>query len=264
MSTTKSPISIQGSLITSYFAEYNNIDKNKLINVMVAPCVAKKYEIKRKELPGMNYVITTQELIMMLKECEIDFNSLGEDQFDSLMERGSSSGLIFGTSGGVMESSLRTMYYLLTKRKAPKEFYQLEDIRGVEGIKETEVNIDKYHFKVAVVNGMKNLEEILKRKEEYTYIEVMNCPGGCIGGGGQPLLPINKNKDYIKARMNSLYQNDQESKIKDCYENKDVIDVYHSYLGYPLSKKALELLHTSYKSKRSMFLNFNEKKLTLF
>ena len=260
LSTTKSPISIQGSLINSYFVEYNNIDRNKIINVMVAPCVAKKYEIKRKELLGMNYVITTQELVMMLKECEVDFNSLNDDPFDSLMERGSSSGLIFGTSGGVMEASLRTMYYLLTKRKAPEDFYRLEELRGIEGIKEKEISIHNLHFKVAVVNGMKNLEEILKRKEEYAYIEVMNCPGGCIGGGGQPLLPINKNKDYIKARMNSLYQNDKESKIKDCYENKDVIDGYNSYLGYPLSKKALELLHTSYKSKKNMFLISTEKK----
>lgn len=253
LSTTKSPISIQGSLINSYFVEYNNIDKDKIINVMVAPCVAKKYEIKRKELPGMNYVITTQELVMMLKECEVDFNHLSDDSFDSLMERGSSSGLIFGTSGGVMEASLRTMYYLMTKRKAPNNFYNLEEVRGVEGIKEAKINIDDLQFKVAVVNGMKNLEEILKRQEEYTYIEVMNCPGGCIGGGGQPLLPINKNKDYIKARMNSLYKNDSESKIRDCYENKDVIDVYNFYLGYPLSKRAIELLHTSYKSKKNMF-----------
>ena len=165
LSTTKSPISIQGSLINSYFVEYNNIDKDKIINVMVAPCVAKKYEIKRKELPGMNYVITTQELVMMLKECEVDFNNLSDDSFDSLMERGSSSGLIFGTSGGVMEASLRTMHYLMTKRKAPSNFYNLEEVRGVEGIKEAKINIDDLQFKVAVVNGMKNLEEILKRKD---------------------------------------------------------------------------------------------------
>lgn len=253
LSTTKSPISIQGMLINTYYTEFNNLDKEKVINVMVAPCTAKKYEIKRNELIGMDYVITTEELIMMLKECNIDFKNLKEEEFDYLLSRGSSSGVIFGTSGGVMEAALRTAYYLYTKEKAPAAFYELQELRGEQGIKEATITMKDLTFKVAVVNEMKNLNAILPRKEEYAFIEVMNCPGGCIGGGGQPLIPISKLKEYREQRTLSLYNDDKNSNFKDCYENQEVIELYKTFLEYPLSPKAHTLLHTSYKSKKEYF-----------
>lgn len=253
LSTTKSPISIQGMLINTYYTEFNNLDKEKVINVMVSPCTAKKYEIKRNELPGMDYVITTEELIMMLKESNIDFKNLQDEEFDSLLGRGSSSGVIFGTSGGVMEAALRTSYYLYTKEKAPENFYELKELRGEEGIKEASITMKDLNFKVAVVNEMKNLNALLPNISNYAFIEVMNCPGGCIGGGGQPLIPIHKLREYREKRSKALYQNDTISKVKDCYENKEVQDLYKTYLDYPLSPKAHELLHTSYKSKKEYF-----------
>ena len=260
LSTTKSPISIQGTLINTYYQELNNIPKDKIINVMVAPCVAKKMEVKRRELPGMDYVITVQELALMLQECEIDFNSLKDSDFDPLLGKGSGAGVIFGTSGGVMEAALRAAYYFITNKKAPKKFYNLESIRGISGIKEAEIEIGEYKFKVAAVEGMKNVEEILKHKKDYAFIEVMNCEGGCIGGGGQPLLPIPQVKANLESRKNSLYQNDAESSIRVAYENPDVINVYKYYLDHPLSEKAEKLLHTHYHSRAKAVKLRKEKK----
>jgi len=250
ISTTKSPIMIQGALINSYYSEFNNLDKNKIINVMVAPCVAKKYEIKRHEHTNIDYVITVQELVMMLKECNIDFNTLHNEEFDSLLGKGSGAGVIFGRTGGVMEAALRTAYYLITNKKAPAELYNISSLEEIEGIKKGSIKAGEYNIRFAIVNGMSNLEKILKIKEEFDFIEVMNCPGGCIGGGGQPLLPIPQTKIYCQKRIESLNNNDKELTIRDSHDNPEIKELYSTYLDFPLSKKAKDLLHTEYFSKR--------------
>ena len=249
LSTTKSPIMIQGSLINTYYKEFNNIN-NKLINVMIAPCVAKKYEIKRHEHNDIDYVLTVQELVMMLKECNIDFTNLPEEEFDPLLSTGSGAGIIFGKTGGVMEAALRTAHYLITNETAPVDKYDLSKIEEIDGIKEATFTIGEYKLRIAIVNGMSNLEKILKVKDNYDFIEVMNCPGGCIGGGGQPLLAIPQTKQYIEKRIESLTNKDKEQTIKNSYENPEVKELYNSYLDFPMSKKAEKLLHTEYFSKR--------------
>lgn len=250
LSTTKSPIMIQGSLIKTYYSEFNNIDPNKIINVMVAPCVAKKYEARRHEHNDIDYVITVQELVMMLKECNIDFNSLPDEDFDPLFSIGSGAGIIFGRTGGVMEAALRTAYYLITNEKAPDQLYNLSNLEEKEGIKEGNIQMGPYNVRFAIVNGMSNLEKILKIKEQYDFIEVMNCPGGCIGGGGQPLLAIPQTKIYNEKRIESLIKKDHDINLRDSYENPEVKELYDTYLDFPMSNRAEKLLHTKYFSKR--------------
>lgn len=251
LSTTKSPISIQGALIKSNFAELSEIDPDKIINVMIAPCTAKKYEIKREELSGMDFVLTTTELAMMIREQNIDFENLKEEEFDSLF-KSTGSGVIFGSSGGVMESALRTAYYILEKENPPKDFYNLESIRGLEEIKEATIKIKDLEFNVAAVYGMKNFETILPNLNKYTFIEVMNCPGGCIGGGGQPLIPVAKQQQYKEARMKNLYENDEKENVRCSYKNPEVANIYKVFLDYPESEKARKLLHTKYTSKKEL------------
>lgn len=252
ISTSKSPISMQGAVIKSYFSQEKNIDANKIITVTIAPCTAKKYEIKREELQGNDFILTTSELAILLREQNINFNGLKESDFDSLLKEASGAGVIFGNSGGVMEAALRTAYYLLENKSAPAEFYHLEKIRGLEDIKEATINIGSLAFKVAVVYGMPSLEKLLPLKEQYMFIEVMNCDGGCIGGGGQPLIPISKSKEYQEKRIESLYKVDKNSSLRNSYENSEVIALYKNYLEYPNSPKAKKLLHTTYKSKKEM------------
>lgn len=252
LSTTKSPISMQGAIIRTYFSKMHGLDPNKIITVALTPCTAKKYEIKRSELSSMDYVITTTELAMMVRECNINFKELKDKAYDSLLGKGSGAGVIFGNSGGVMEAALRTAYYLATKEKAPAYFYELTDVRGLEGVKEATITLKDKTYQVAVVSGLKNAEQIIPNMSKYVMIEVMNCKGGCIAGGGQPLVAIGKLDDYKKARMASLYQNDREQTIKDSYENPDVISLYKSYLNYPMSDLAENLLHTMYEDKSNL------------
>ena len=246
LSTCKSPIGMQAAVINSYFILYKDIPKDKIINVMVAPCTAKKYEINRDEITDMDYVITTRELAMMLRECEIDFNSLEESEFDELLGGGSGAGDIFGTSGGVMESALRCAYHIVTNEDAPVSFYDLESVRGNTAIKEAKIKMGNYDLKICAVFGMPNLEKVLKDMSKYDFIEVMNCPLGCVGGGGQPLGVISKMTDDRVKRSKGLYNIDSNKKIRVCYKNPDIINLYRAYLHYPGSPKAHKLLHTTF------------------
>lgn len=255
LSTAKSPISMQGPIIKTYFSEKKNISADKIITVTIAPCTAKKYEIKREELPGNDFILTTSELAILLREKGIEFNELDNQEFDSILGESTGAGVIFGNSGGVMESALRTAYYYLQKETAPDNFLNLETIRGLEEIKEAEVKIGDKNIKVAVVYGMPNLEKILPKIHEYHFIEVMNCPGGCIGGGGQPLVPANKLQEYKEKRISSLYNIDRNSKKHFSYENKEIAALYNEYLKYPGSEQAEKLLHTKYSSKKDMLEN---------
>ena len=246
LSTCKSPIGMQAAVINSYFILYKDIPKDKIINVMVAPCTAKKYEINRDEITDMDYVITTRELAMMLRECEIDFNSLEESEFDELLGGGSGAGDIFGTSGGVMESALRCAYHIVTNEDAPVSFYDLESVRGNTAIKEAKIKMGNYDLKICAVFGMPNLEKVLKDTSKYDFIEVMNCPLGCVGGGGQPLGVISKMTDDRVKRSKGLYNIDSNKKIRVAYKNVDIINLYRAYLHYPGSPKAHKLLHTTF------------------
>lgn len=252
ISTTKSPISMQGAILKSYFCEQKGLNLDKVITVTIAPCTAKKYEIKREELQGNDFVLTTSELALLLKEKEIPLEDLEEASYDSLLKEATGAAVLFGASGGVMEAALRTAYYYLEKEPAPKDFFHLESIRGLEEMKEAEVSLGDFTIKVAAVYGMPNVEQILKNKEQYAFIEVMNCPGGCVGGGGQPLVPQAKLKEYQEKRMETLYKVDEKEEKRSSYENTEIARLYNNYLDYPGSDKAKTILHTKYSTKKDM------------
>lgn len=249
LSSAKSPISMQGTVIKEYFSSKKNLLKDKIINVALTPCVSKKSEISRKELTGMDYVITTSELAMMIREAGIDFKNVNKEEYDEFLSKGSGAGVIFGASGGVMEAALRTAYYLLNKKEAPANFLDFLDLRGEDSIKEAIVDLNVMNLRVAVVSGVKNLESIYSSLEKYDFVEVMACPGGCIGGAGQTLVAISKLNEYRSRRMETLYTNDKELKIRNSYENKDIENVYNDFLDHPLSEKSKKYLHTSYEDK---------------
>ena len=187
------------------------------------------------------YIITTQELAMMMRECNIDIDTLKSSEFDHLLSKGSKSGIMFGRSGGVMESSLNALYYFVNKRSAKEGKFHHE---FNDGITISSHKINGKLIRVAVVSGLKNLEQILPHKQDFDFIEVMNCPGGCIGGGGEPLTEIKDLNLARTKRYSSL--NEIPSKVNFCFENQDVKDLYSSYLKAPLSEKSVMLLHTKH------------------
>lgn len=260
LSSAKSPIGMQGPIIKTYFASKMGIDPSKIVNVAVTPCTAKKFEIRREEmcastkflgennLRDMDYVITTRELAKWAKEENIDFNSLVDSEFDSLLGEATGAGVIFGNTGGVMEAGIRTAHYLLTGNNLDSDAINLTSVRGYEGIRETELNINGMNLKLAVVHGTANarkLIELIKSGEkEYHFVEVMTCPGGCIGGGGQP---IHSEPDQArKSRISNLYARDRDMKVRFSHENSEIKKLYDEFLGAPLSDRAHELLHTTY------------------
>lgn len=257
LSTCKSPIGMQGAMIKSYFSEMMDIPKENIIAIAVTPCTAKKGEIVRTDQTDTDYVITTSELAMLIRETEINFSTLKEAGFDSIMNRGSGAGVIFGNSGGVMEAAVRTAYYLLTKKNPPKDLLDFQPVRGYDSVKEAIVTINDSNLRLLVVYGMPNIEPFLKQLEDdgvlnYDFIEVMNCPGGCVGGGGQPLGIVSRQKDVIEKRISGLYTEDEAVEVRTSYQNPDIITLYQSYLSKPLSEKAHLLLHTQYVNESSI------------
>lgn len=251
LSTVKSPIGIQSSIINTYFVKMMNIPKEKIINVVIAPCTAKKYEIKRSEM-GMDIALTTSELVLLLKESGIDITKVEPMEFSNLLSKGSGAGLIFGRSGGVLESILRCVNYIITGKDKITDTLSLEENEKSGKIKKTTVNIGPYKLRVASIQGMKNVEEILKDLDNYDFIEVMNCDEGCVGGGGQVLTAINKMPLANKKRALSLEVDDKSNNIRFCYKNPDVINIYKTYLDYPNSPKAIKLIHTNFKDRSSI------------
>lgn len=260
LSTAKSPITMQSTIIKTYFADKLKIKPNKIVNIVIAPCTAKKSEIKRQELSytkkDTDYLLTTRELAMLLKEEKIDINKLKPSKFDSPLGTGSGAGVIFGSTGGVCEAALRTAYYLITGKNLKKEDLNFTSIRGMNGIKEAEVNIDGKIIKVAVCNGMKNAKELidklLNKEVEYHFIEVMNCIGGCIAGGGQPKITLLNMSETKTDRMSSLYTEDEKATLRLCHKNPEIKVIYNDFLEKPNSKLAHKLLHTKYKDKSYM------------
>ncbi len=259
LSSAKSPIGMQGATVKTYFCEKMGIDPKKVINVAVTPCTAKKFEIRREEMcdaskyhgienmRDMDYVITTRELSNWAKEEGIIFDNLENSAFDKFMGEASGAGVIFGNSGGVMEAALRTAHKLITNEDASEEFYNLTPVRGMNEFKEATIKIGEYEVTVAVIYGTKTLRDnmdLLINSGKYHFVEVMTCPGGCIGGGGQP--KNRKNKEVNEKRIDGLYKRDMSLTNKLSYKNKEINRLYEEFYVEPLSEKAETMLHTSY------------------
>ena len=267
VSTCKSPHMMLGAILKSYYAKRHDIDPNDIFVVSIMPCTAKKYERTRKEMPNdVDAVLTTRELAKMIKRAGIRWADLPEEEFDAdLVGDYSGAGVIFGVTGGVMEAALRTAYFVLTG----KEYKEINftAVRGLEAVKEAELDINGQKIKVAVTSGMTNakplLDDIKAGKSPYAFIEVMCCPGGCINGGGQPyvhpsLLPNEKDdilETYRSKRASVLYSEDERQVIRQSHNNKDVQTLYKEFLGEPCSELAEELLHTSYVADREKYPN---------
>ncbi len=228
LSTCKSPIGMIGAMVKSYYADFANIPRDKIILVALTPCVAKKQECAEDE--NVDFVITTRELAMMIRETNIDFKSLKEMAYDELLGKGSGAGLIFGSSGGVTEAVLRTAYYLLNQEEAPQDFYNLTIFRGEKDFKEAVIDMKKLKLHVAVVNRPITIKEKKHLLDNFDFIEVMTCPGGCIGGAGQPLNAINKMAEIRAKRSKALYQNDQENNLRNSYNNPEIKEAYQTYI----------------------------------
>jgi len=261
LSTCKSPQQMFGALSKSYYADLKGIDPKDIYTVSIMPCTAKKYESQRPEMKTngvreVDVVLTTRELARMIQSAGIEFHDLEEDQFDNPFGIGTGAGAIFGATGGVMEAALRTVYEVLTGKGLPS--LNFTEVRGLEGIKEAAVNMDGLEIKVAVAHGLGNAKTLLKQIEKgespYAFIEVMACPGGCIGGGGQP---IKSTMDVKAKRINAIYKIDEDLPLRKSHKNPDVMKLYEDFLGEPLGHKSHELLHTHYHS-RGMKYNFNE------
>lgn len=265
VSSCKSPHQMFGALIKSYYAEKMNIDPSKIFVVSVMPCIAKKFERTRDDMQGVagyddvDSVITTRELARMIKQAHIEFVELEDASFDDPMGEATGAAAIFGTTGGVMEAALRTVQEKVTGNHFEKLEY--EQVRGEEGIKRAEVDMNGQRVKVVVASGLKNaqiiMEEIKSGKADYQFVEIMACPGGCIMGGGQPIRTSKEraNIDIRGKRAAALYSIDEKSTIRKSHENPVVKKIYEEYLGEPGGHKAHELLHTTYEKKEKYKLN---------
>ena len=259
LSSCKSPHEMEGAVIKSYFAEKEGIDPHKIVVVSVMPCTAKKFECKRPEMghDGMadvDIVITTRELDRMIKECGIRFEKLPDEDFDDMLGESTGAAVIFGVTGGVMEAALRTAYEVITGEKLQK--LEFVDVRGFEGVKEASYNLNGLEVKVAVAHSTgaasKLLDAVKSGEKNYTFIEVMGCPGGCINGGGQPLVSPEKRLEIdVKAlRAKALYDEDAAKPIRKSHELPAINKLYDEYFGKPNSHKAHELLHTHYTARK--------------
>lgn len=256
-SSCKSPHEMFGAIAKSYLAEKMNIKKENMIVVSIMPCVAKKYEAARPELghggsKDVDIVITTRELAKMIKEAGIDFNTLEDQEFDNPLGESSGASVIFGATGGVIEAALRTAYEWLTNESLDNvEFHAL---RGIEGTKEASININGEEIKIGVTHGLANarklLEKIRSGEAHYHAIEIMACPGGCVGGGGQPYH--HGDLEILKKRIEGIYKEDRSKSIRKSHENPMIKKLYEEFLGEPYGEKAHDLLHTQYVARQKM------------
>ena len=243
MSTCKSPQEMLGFLTKSYYAKKYNINQKNIIMVSIMPCTAKRFESQRPELKsGVDYVLTTREAAKLIKEFKINFKSLsGGTAYDPALGISTGAAAIFAATGGVMEAIMRTAYSLSEKK--PIKNLAFKQVRGTKGIKKGIIEINGTKLKCAAANGLTNARKLLKNYKKYHFIEIMACPGGCIGGGGQP-IPYTREK--IKARINALYKQDKNLPIRKSHNNPLVKKIYKEFLGKPLSKQSKKLLHTFY------------------
>ena len=264
LSTTRSPIIMQGAMVKSYFAKKMSIDPGNIVHVAITPCTSKKFEVTRPELTtdGMrstDIALTTNELALMLKTRNIDL-ATRKSKYDSLMGSTSGAGIIFGNTGGVMRAAIRTAYFNLTGSNPQSDIMELKQIQGLNGIKEATVTIGKTALNVAVCYEMRNarviLDQVMNGTCKYDFVEVMACEGGCVGGAGQPP----KTTANLQKRINALDEADTGASIRFSYENPEIKAIYKDFLGKAGSKKAENYLHTSYNDKSDLLLAaLNEK-----
>jgi NADP-reducing hydrogenase subunit HndD len=262
VSTCKSPQQMFGALAKTYYAQVRGIDPKNVVSVSIMPCTAKKFEANRPEMRSsgykdVDYVLTTRELARMIKQAGVDFNKLKEDHYDSIMGKSSGAAVIFGATGGVMEAALRTAYELVTGREVPFKDLNITPVRGMEGVRLASVKIEgckkEWNFlegvelKCAVAHGLVNARTLMNGVKNgelnVHFIEVMACPGGCLGGGGQP---IPTNEEIRRKRTEAIYAEDMSMEIRKSHENPEIIGIYKEFLGEPLGHKSHELLHTHY------------------
>lgn len=263
LSTCKSPQQMFGALAKTYYAQKRNLDPAQIISVSIMPCTAKKFEADRPEMRSsgykdVDYVLTTRELATMIKQTGIDFLELPDAHFDSIMGESTGAGVIFGATGGVMEAALRTAYEIVTGREVPFESLKITPVRGVEGMREASIKIENtlpawgflegVELRTAVAHGLANakllMEAIQSGDKVYHFVEIMACPGGCLGGGGQP---IPTNAEIRKRRAEAIYEEDENMPLRKSHENPEVAKIYEEFLIEPLGHKSHELLHTHYK-----------------
>ena len=253
LSTAKSPQQMFGAVAKSYFAERIGVDPSKIYCISVMPCLAKKHEV---DIPVMNDAgagqdvdlsLTTRELDRMIRAEHIDVNSLEEEEFDTPLGSGTGAAVIFGATGGVMEAALRSAYYLVTGTNPPADAFK--DVRGLDGWKEATFDVNGIPVRVAVASGLGNtrklMEAIRAGEVEYDFVEIMACPGGCAGGGGQP---IHEAQELAGERGQVLYGLDAVNELRFSHENPDIITLYKDYLEKPMSHRAHKLLHTDHEA----------------
>jgi NADH-quinone oxidoreductase subunit G/[NiFe] hydrogenase diaphorase moiety small subunit/NADP-reducing hydrogenase subunit HndD len=262
VSSCKSPQQMFGAIAKTYYAQKRKLDPKDIVSVSVMPCSAKKYEAKRIEmndsgLQDVDMVMTTRELGHMIRQSGVNFKEIPESEYDKFMGSSTGAAVIFGATGGVMEAALRTAYEVITGREIPFDGLKIEPVRGMEGVKEAGVKLvnvlpefsflEGIEVKVAVAHGLTNaaqiMDDIVIGESPYHFIEVMACPGGCIGGGGQP---IPTNEEIRKKRAEAIYTEDEKMVLRKSHENPEVIQLYKEFLGKPLGEMSHKLLHTKY------------------
>lgn len=262
LSTCKSPQQMFGALVKTYYAKARHLDPEKIISVSVMPCTAKKFEASRPEMHGssyrdVDYVLTTREMAIMIKQAGINFAHLEDQEFDKLMGESTGAGVIFGVTGGVMEAALRTAYELITGREVPFKNLDIKPVRGMDGVRKASIKIenpleewaflDGIELKCAVAHGLINAKKVMDAVKagtsDFHFLEVMACPGGCLGGGGQP---IPTNAEIRQKRALAIYAEDGDKPIRKSHENPEVIKIYNDFLGKPASELSHRLLHTTY------------------
>jgi NADP-reducing hydrogenase subunit HndD len=263
VSTCKSPQQMFGALAKTYYAQKKKLHPAKIISVSIMPCVAKKFEANRPEMRSsgyqdVDYVLTTRELAIMIRQAGIDFMALPDSNYDSIMGQSTGAGVIFGATGGVMEAALRTVYEVITGREVPFNGLNIIPVRGMDGIREANLKIEgsmpQWRFlegveiKTAVAHGLVNAKHLMQNikngSNQCHFIEIMACPGGCLGGGGQP-LPASA--EIRKKRAEAIYAEDEGMPLRKSHENPEVKQIYADFLIEPLGHKSHELLHTHYK-----------------
>lgn len=267
LSTCKSPQQMFGPLAKTYYAEKVNKSPAEMIVVSIMPCTAKKFEADRPEMRGSGYkdvdfVLTTRELGMMIKQAGIDFNKLEDEKYDSILGESTGAAVIFGATGGVMEAALRTAYEIVTGREVPFSNLNIKPVRGMEGVKEATIKIkdvkpewsflEGVDLNVAIAHGLVHAKQVMESikngTSNYHFIEIMGCPGGCIGGGGQP---IPTSMDIRKKRAAGIYDEDEHMTVRKSHENPEVMEIYKSFLHQPLGHRSHDLLHTHYSPRKA-------------
>ena len=251
-STAKSPQGMFGAVAKNYLAPKLGVKREDLVVVSIMPCLAKKSERAREELAvtgdsDVNYTLSTRELAHMIRQCNLNLNDMPEEDFDSPLGQSTGAAVIFGATGGVMEAALRTAYELHTGKTLPK--VEFHETRGFNGVKEATIDIDGFPLKIAVVYSLANARKMMEQVRQgnpngYHFIEVMACPGGCIGGAGQPYP--HGNSDIIRKRMEAIYREDEGKPIRKSHENPEVLAIYEEYYGKPCGHLSHEQLHTHY------------------